>query len=172
MSHDIWDRFSEGASRATAEWTWNLRSLHAHAFQSPIEEVLHAVFIFKATLNGGRPLRQFPSAQQHEAAQKGGPDFYIVPQHQFGPYRADLLVGYYGIGTIKQTSIVVECDGHQWHERTKEQAQKDRERERALNAHVAKVIRFTGSEIYRDPFACADEIIATLDRALFALHGL
>lgn len=171
---DIWDQFSIGAARVTSEWAWNLRQLHNGSFGSPIEEVLFAAFIFKNSLSGGSPLHQLPSEKHREVAKaKGFIDFYIVPQHPFGAYRADFLIGFYGPKnwSLKQSAIVVECDGHQWHESTKEQAQRDRQRERELNQHVAKVIRFTGSEIYQDPFACADEIDRTLEGVLLALYS-
>jgi very-short-patch-repair endonuclease len=60
-----------------------------------------------------------------------------------------------------RVSVVIECDGHDYHERTKEQAAHDRRRDRRLAAiHSLPTIRFTGSEIHRDPSACADEVIA------------
>lgn len=55
--------------------------------------------------------------------------------------------------------IVVECDGHAFHERTKEQAARDRSRDRALQERGFVVYRFTGSEIYRDPGRCAKEVL-------------
>jgi very-short-patch-repair endonuclease len=58
--------------------------------------------------------------------------------------------------------IIVECDGHDFHERTKEQAARDRSRDRSLQSAGYHVLRFTGSEIYRDPTRCAVE---TLDLA-------
>jgi len=54
--------------------------------------------------------------------------------------------------------IAVECDGHDFHEKTKEQAKKDRQRERALTSAGYTVVRFTGSEIYKDPYKCAEEL--------------
>lgn len=55
--------------------------------------------------------------------------------------------------------IAVECDGHNYHERTKEQARHDRSRDRALTAAGWTVLRFTGSEIHRDAGSCADEVM-------------
>jgi hypothetical protein len=52
-------------------------------------------------------------------------------------------------------NIAVECDGHDFHERTKEQAKRDRKRDRDLQARGFRVLRFTGSEIFRDAMACA-----------------
>lgn len=56
--------------------------------------------------------------------------------------------------------LVVECDGHEFHERTKEQAAKDRSRDRRLQEAGYTVFRFTGSEIWRDPCKCSDQIIS------------
>jgi hypothetical protein len=55
--------------------------------------------------------------------------------------------------------LAVECDGHDFHERTKEQAAKDRSRDRRLQEAGYTVFRFTGSELWRDPCSCSDQII-------------
>lgn len=60
--------------------------------------------------------------------------------------------------------IAVECDGHEFHERTKEQARHDRSRDRTLAAAGWTVLRFTGSEIHRDAVACAREVMAHMRR--------
>jgi hypothetical protein len=52
----------------------------------------------------------------------------------------------------------IECDGHDFHERTKEQAAKDRSKDRVLKVRGLDIIRFTGSEITRDPGRCAAEV--------------
>ena len=81
----------------------------------------------------------------------------IVPQTVIGPYRVDFLIHVIG-DSGKRASIVVECDGHEFHERTKEQASRDRRRDRELQAMGYRVMRFTGSEICRKPFDCAREV--------------
>ena len=58
--------------------------------------------------------------------------------------------------------VCVECDGHDYHERTKEQAQRDRERDRYLTLRDWRVLRFTGSEIYHDAEKCVRETIEHL----------
>jgi very-short-patch-repair endonuclease len=45
-----------------------------------------------------------------------------------------------------------------YHERTKEQARHDRERDRFMQTRGCRVFRFTGSELYRDPMRCALEV--------------
>lgn len=57
-----------------------------------------------------------------------------------------------------QRRLVVECDGHNFHERTKEQAAKDRARDRWLTSKDYDVFRFTGSELWRNPMACAEQV--------------
>jgi hypothetical protein len=47
--------------------------------------------------------------------------------------------------------IIVECDGHDFHERTKEQAANDRLRDRTLMGDGWMVVRVTGAEIMADP---------------------
>ena len=46
--------------------------------------------------------------------------------------------------------IVIEADGHQYHERTPEQAKRDRRRDRSATLNGWTVLRFTGSEINSD----------------------
>lgn len=93
----------------------------------------------------------------------------IFPQAEVNEFRVDFLVagGYVPeAGGIISTSVVVECDGHEFHERTKEQAAKDRARDRKLQRYGWDVLRFTGSEIWADPSKCATEILVHLGRLL------
>jgi very-short-patch-repair endonuclease len=53
---------------------------------------------------------------------------------------------------------VVELDGHAFHERTKEQAAKDKARDRWMTGAGYAVVRFTGSEVWANPFAVASEV--------------
>lgn len=63
--------------------------------------------------------------------------------------------------------LAVECDGHDFHERTKAQAAHDRRRDRELLMLGIPTLRFTGSEIYRDAARCAADawsaVLALLD---------
>ena len=63
-------------------------------------------------------------------------------------FRPDFIFAERGV------AIVVELDGHAFHERTKEQASRDKARDRSLVARGWSVLRFTGSEIYADPKCC------------------
>jgi very-short-patch-repair endonuclease len=80
----------------------------------------------------------------------------IRPQVKVGRRRIDFVVTYIrGLDGVGHVGI--ECDGHAFHEKTKDQAARDKSRDRDLQNMGMRVFRFTGSEIYRDPISCADE---------------
>lgn len=85
-------------------------------------------------------------------------DMVIVPQYPWKKYRTDFCLGGRSVGTL----ILIECDGHDFHDRTKEQAIWDRERDANAQKDGFSILRFTGSQLTRDPLYCAD---ATLDFA-------
>lgn len=51
--------------------------------------------------------------------------------------------------------LAIECDGHDFHKSTKEQVQRDNERDYDLKLLGFDVLHFSGSQIYNDPFGCA-----------------
>jgi len=59
----------------------------------------------------------------------------------------------------RRHKIIVECDGHIFHEKTKEQAMKDKRRARLLTLEGYIVLNYTGSEIWNNPFGCAREVL-------------
>lgn len=81
----------------------------------------------------------------------------VQPQRRIDRYRVDFLIKFDFFSAVIE--IAVECDGHQWHERTKEQAKRDRRRDRELQSLGFKVFRFTGSEINADPAGCAFDVL-------------
>lgn len=94
---------------------------------------------------------------------------YIQSQVQLGRYRVDFLVK--SVLCINKPSkeqvvhsrkVVIECDGHEFHERTAEQAERDKSRDRELVAMGFTVMRYTGREIWRDPTASANEVAELL----------
>ena len=76
-------------------------------------------------------------------------------------YRADFTIdlAFYHNGIPKQLlKLDIECDGHEFHHKTKEQVDYDNERTRAIQSAGYDVLHFSGSEIYRKPFGCGQEI--------------
>lgn len=72
-------------------------------------------------------------------------------------YKADLVLAL----DEGDTLVAIECDGHEWHDRTKQQASSDRARDRELLRLGVSTLRFTGSDIHHNATACAVEIIQT-----------
>ena len=98
-------------------------------------------------------------------------DYVVFPQYKIGKYRVDFLICAFEFGGCDWENdepvydqrcwkfLVVECDGHDFHERTKEQAARDRKRDREMSLDGYEVFRFTGSEIWRNPTGCALDVI-------------
>ena len=80
----------------------------------------------------------------------------IEPQVQITSYiRVDFLIFSKFFPTLR---IIIECDGHDFHEKTKEQAKKDKARDRELIKLSFIVLHYTGSEIYNEPDKCYKDI--------------
>jgi hypothetical protein len=73
-----------------------------------------------------------------------------------------LSAGAFYVQSSSARSIAVEIDGHDFHDRTKEQASADRERDRGHLALGLRTARFTGSDVYRDADKCIDETLSLL----------
>jgi very-short-patch-repair endonuclease len=72
-------------------------------------------------------------------------------QARVGPFRADVLV------IDGDRRLAVECDGRAFHT-SAEQVARDKKRDRYFASVGIGVMRFTGTEIRRDPRGCAAEI--------------
>lgn len=80
-----------------------------------------------------------------------------------GRYRCDFLLGMVDTqGETVTRYLAIECDGHDYHERTKEQASHDRGRDRFFLEQKLDVMRFTGSELHGDAQACTAQAIEFL----------
>lgn len=88
-------------------------------------------------------------------------DVFFWRQYEVLDWKVDFLIGM-EVERGRPRFLVVECDGHEFHERTKEQAAKDRSRDRRLQDAGYRIHRYTGSEIYRDPLKCAGDTLESL----------
>jgi very-short-patch-repair endonuclease len=66
---------------------------------------------------------------------------------------------------VQMKQLAVEADGAEFHDRTPEQAIRDRKMDRQLQAQGLSVFRFAGGEIWRDVFSCARETVGFLRAA-------
>ena len=126
--------------------------------ESPVEQMFFTEWRF----------RRFVNKKLEEA--------YLEPQYQdktTGKYRLDFNVDFiqeaYILGrSIEYDEVVmqveplklgIEIDSHIWHEKTKEQASYDKERERFLVSKGWRLLRFTGSEVFNNAPKCVDEAL-------------
>jgi len=97
-------------------------------------------------------------------ARKAVPTLSVWHQVCIGNYVADFIVRF--CLDDQNYYAAVECDGHDFHERTKEQAAHDRARDRFFQSEGLAVMRFTGSEIWRAPGAVSREIVSFFNKKL------
>jgi very-short-patch-repair endonuclease len=102
---------------------------------------------------------------------------HVRPQLEIGHHRVDFAIELTFTETFHQLAkmmgdeppkylqehvsvkLAVECDGHAFHEKTPEQAKRDKSRDRDLLNNGFPVMRFTGAEIFADPLKCADQVV-------------
>lgn len=87
---------------------------------------------------------------------------HMMPQAVVSPgddtrYRVDFLL-ICGVQAASRKCFAIECDGHDWHEKTKQQVARDKRRDRRLIEAGIVPIRFSGSEICREADDCAEYI--------------
>lgn len=148
---------------------------HPHGFDidgidlefSPIEKIFYMNFLRERADDFPKESQQFHiwSFENHVyISKKHGETLcdsksieYSI-NHSGGFYIIDFIIRFQDYNYGDDVGIAVELDGHDFHEKTKEQAQNDKEKDRFLQSHGYLVARFTGSEVYRDPQKCSNEV--------------
>lgn len=90
-----------------------------------------------------------------------GYGMHMSPQFKLANYRAD-FVAYCQRRNQEPQEWIIECDGHDFHERTKQERQYEKKRDRFFTVRGYKILRFTGSEIVKSPFDVAVEVISAV----------
>lgn len=154
------DKSNEIAHMFWSDVTSRLREREEldQAIESPVEQLFFIEWVFMDFYRG---LDDFP--------------FYLDSQYKdksTGKYRIDFVVDFIQevLGWDKEWQEIItkrveapklgiEIDGHIWHEKTKEQVQYHKERERFLVSNGWKLLRFTGSEVFKCPGFCVEEVL-------------
>ncbi len=142
--------------------------------ESPVEQILLAALFYRWGGHANVPLKHL---QCHFGANYPDYDGIFTACCELQKsittwgersYRVDFLVYLTRFGTVGATRenhhspqlarLVVEVDGHEFHEKTKVQASRDKDRDRQLLLAGCPVIRFSGSDVFNDPEGCAEEI--------------
>lgn len=113
--------------------------------ESPIEKIMYLALVIHDHLYAGKIRME------------------INTQVEIKNYRVDFLVSFFtlvGFCKRKELSkeIIIECDGHEFHEKTKEQVIKNNNRDYELKNKGYDILHFSGSEIYNYPIRCAHKV--------------
>lgn len=132
--------------------------------KAKVDSPLEQIFLESLVLIHLLSARGFPPIND---VQLSGTDpiFGIKTQYPIGKYRADFL-----LVSWDAKAVIVECDGHDFHERTKEQAARDRQKDRDIQGSGHVILRFTGSEIWADPMKCVGEATTMLFKSSKRIH--
>lgn len=136
---------------------------------SPIEKMLGAQLLFST--DGYNPIRYIMAGNDFPPNIDGW-GTALISQARVGKFRVDFLVICHLEGDTAK--LIIECDGHAYHDKTKQQASHDKARDRRITALGIPVYRFTGSDIYHHSNRCKDEIeslISALMDGLLISHG-
>lgn len=132
--------------------------------ESPIEIMLAAALLIDFSIGEGIRKTEAPFIRLQLQNEINLEDAIVVlvPQYKWEGYRIDFAI----CSKYVDGPIFVECDGHDFHERTKDQAARDRLKDREIQQAGIPILRFTGSEIYRDPGKCGHQIITFVSSRL------
>lgn len=126
------------------------RLLKLKSCESPIEASLAVAMDMYDRVVSGMP--RLIICGEVDIAHYGPTARLLVTQYHFDNYRIDFAF------IDPPHTLFIECDGHAFHERTKEQAARDRQKDRRIQQAGIPILRFTGSEIYADPVHCAMQV--------------
>ncbi len=146
---DVWWQFCNMS--ITKESYQNLAFLNMSDFlesintycKSPIEKIFYMAYcLMDFDINEGkyRYLTLYPQKEVNVGNKKYYLDFCFIAED---------------CGYESDYKLAIECDGHDFHEKTKEQVIRDNERTLDLKMAGYDLLRFSGSQIYNEPFKCA-----------------
>lgn len=123
--------------------------------ESPIEAIFWAWFEAANTLED-RDVYAFNLTPQQAIATSSGKKYRFDFVIEFGP---QITLNVATERNIPAPNVAIELDGHDFHERTKEQVISRNERDREAQAEGWTILRFSGSELHRDPLKCVQAVI-------------
>lgn len=138
-------------------------ALDAKGVKSPIEKYFilalnEACIVISGKNQGVRPLAWADKPPREQELKTG--QIHVWAQERVLDWPADFV-----LATVTKSGqrhfAIIECDGHDFHERTKEQAERDRSRDRRVQELGWRIYRFTGSELYRNAAMLVMEEIFT-----------
>ncbi len=158
----------------SVKYAWNLSidlSYTILSTGSPIERI----FLYALIVAGNRELCDiyFDYGEGPRGIPFGldSKKIIIGPQSNIGDYRVDFLLEYIEVrhdiivdrSREYSTKLIIECDGHDFHEKTRQQVRRDKARDRNLKSCGYEIFHFAGSEIWNNPIAYAAQAVRFLE---------
>lgn len=119
--------------------------------KSPIEQIFITAFELYCELENKKKVYLFPQ-QRVDYKDK---TYYLDFAFLSDDYLSNLVLEDEILNT--NFKLAIECDGYDFHQKTKEQVQRDNEREFDLKMAGYEVLRFSGTQIYNNPIKCAED---------------
>ena len=119
--------------------------------RTPIEKIFITAFEMYTNFENKKQIYLFPQ----EEVQIDNKKYYADFMFKADDYLTKLILG----KEIRNYNykLIIECDGYEFHQKTKQQVQKDNEREYDLKMAGYEILRFSGSQIYNEPLKCAKD---------------
>ena len=109
----------------------------------------------------------------------------LHPQHSIGKFKADFMANpldhFFSQTMFHPDKLeefanilpryVIEIDGFEWHDKTPQQAERDKKRDRFIHGQGYQVLRFAAREVLRDPKQCVLEVEKLLVASISDLYG-
>lgn len=141
--------------------SWSQRifsEMFGNSVHSPIEQMFYAAALAICEAQG-LPLN--PCDEEFNGVVLRARGLTLVPQYPVGKYTVDFLLKQENLGPDDiYGPVVVELDGHAFHDRDKHQRAYEKARDRFLVRSGYRVLHYTGSEVVADPFRVADEALS------------
>jgi very-short-patch-repair endonuclease len=123
--------------------------------ESPIEAILGAWLITLMKEQVWPPYRAHMCVWRDAPARRAT-EMLLIPQFRWMRYRIDLTLR---VPTTPRRIVFIECDGEEFHYATEQQIARDKGRQQEMMDARYPVFRFSGSQISRDPEACARSVL-------------
>jgi very-short-patch-repair endonuclease len=121
---------------------------------SPIEDMFYVALQVQCAA-GFQEVNPDPVFDERINEWRPGEGVHVYPQFKIGKYRVDFLILY--TDGPQPNQVVVELDGHDFHDKDKAQRAYEKGRDRYLVANGYRVLHYTGSEVVADPHKVAYE---------------
>ena len=155
MKSAIPDGHLDGAIKSTARkilgdfWTPYLldRFFKGNSPPEKFFAIVLQIILFDKIIDGRIQIVQHERLRTRDGQREIRPDFTISRQGS-------------------QAKFVLECDGYNFHRRTKEEFENELKRERELVLQGFTVVRYSATELFEDPWHCAFEVVDAISSSI------